>query len=378
MVTAMIVSPLNRKLAARPPGDEGPGVRDRHGRGRRRGDVRDVPVELRLAAARRSAPTTSGSGSPTCSPSLKRAPLRVAADIRRHPRRVGHRDARGRQRHARRSTAGRAGDRPARLDPRRSAAAGQRPLPAARTLDRAGPARRGARQRGLRHRARARSPGDTRRGGHQRPAAPPDHRRRGAVARVRLQHPARRAGARRPALRHLLDGSARRWRPPSTWKAASTTSRWRWRPAPPSDEAIAQLDRLLEPYGGLGAIPRALQLSHWTVENELAQLQSFGFMLPLIFLMVAAFILNVALTRALALQRPQIAALKALGYANAALGWHYLKWALRHRRRRGRRSASPRGGWLGQHDHRALQPVLPVSRAAVPAVRWASCSARRL
>ena len=51
-----------------------------------------------------------------------------------------------------------------------------------------------------------------------------------------------------------------------------------------TDDVIAQVDRLLEPYGGLGAIPRALQLSHWTVENELAQLQSFGFLLPLIFL----------------------------------------------------------------------------------------------
>ena len=99
-------------------------------------------------------------------------------------------------------------------------------------------------------------------------------------------------------------------------------------PGVPPDEAIARLDRILEPYGGLGAIPRALQLSHWTVENELAQLQSFGFLLPLIFLMVAAFILNVALTRALALQRAQIAALKALGYANTALGWHYMKLAL--------------------------------------------------
>ena len=51
-------------------------------------------------------------------------------------------------------------------------------------------------------------------------------------------------------------------------------------------------------------------------------------MLPLIFLGVAAFILNVALTRALALQRPQIAALKALGYSNRELAWHYIKWAL--------------------------------------------------
>jgi putative ABC transport system permease protein len=94
------------------------------------------------------------------------------------------------------------------------------------------------------------------------------------------------------------------------------------------DEAILQLDQILEPYGGRGAIPRALQLSHWTLENELSQLQSFGFILPLIFLSVAAFILNVALSRALTLQRPQIAALKALGYGNAAIGWHYMKWAL--------------------------------------------------
>ena len=94
------------------------------------------------------------------------------------------------------------------------------------------------------------------------------------------------------------------------------------------DEVIARIDRILEPYGGLGAIPRALQLSHWTVQNELSQLQTFGFMLPLIFMLVAAFILNVALTRALALQRPQIASLKALGYDNRSIGWHYLKWAL--------------------------------------------------
>jgi len=99
-------------------------------------------------------------------------------------------------------------------------------------------------------------------------------------------------------------------------------------PGASTDEVIARVDRVLEPYGGLGAIPRALQLSHWTVQNELAQLQTFGFMLPMVFMIVAAFILNVALTRALALQRPQIAALKALGYGNRAIGWHYLKWAL--------------------------------------------------
>lgn len=94
------------------------------------------------------------------------------------------------------------------------------------------------------------------------------------------------------------------------------------------DEAIAQLDRLLEPWGGLGAIPRSLQPSAWTLDNELTQLRTFGVVTPLIFLSVAAFILNVALTRALALQRPQIAGLKALGYSNGELAWHYIKWAL--------------------------------------------------
>jgi putative ABC transport system permease protein len=93
-------------------------------------------------------------------------------------------------------------------------------------------------------------------------------------------------------------------------------------------DAIANLDRLIEPYGGRGAIPRSLQISEWTLDNELRQLQTFGFLIPLIFLGVAAFILNVALARALALQRQQIAALKALGYANAQLAWHYIKWGL--------------------------------------------------
>jgi putative ABC transport system permease protein len=93
-------------------------------------------------------------------------------------------------------------------------------------------------------------------------------------------------------------------------------------------EVVDRVDDLIEPYGGLGAIPRSQQLSAWTLENELTQLQTFGFITPLIFLGVAAFILNVALTRALSLQRPQIAALKALGYTNAELAWHYIKWGL--------------------------------------------------
>jgi putative ABC transport system permease protein len=95
-----------------------------------------------------------------------------------------------------------------------------------------------------------------------------------------------------------------------------------------TSEAIAGIDRLLAPYGGRGAIPRSLQISDWTLSSELSQLQTFGFLVPCLFLGVAAFVLNVALTRALALQRQQIAALKALGYSNRRIAWHYVKWGL--------------------------------------------------
>lgn len=95
-----------------------------------------------------------------------------------------------------------------------------------------------------------------------------------------------------------------------------------------SQEVIARLDRLLAQYGGVGAIPRALQPSNWALDSELQQLQNFGLLIPLIFLGVAAFLLNVALTRALAIQRPQVATLKAIGYTNAEIAWHYVEWAL--------------------------------------------------
>ncbi len=91
---------------------------------------------------------------------------------------------------------------------------------------------------------------------------------------------------------------------------------------------IDALDRLLQPYGGLGAIPRALQVSSWTIANELRQLRSFALAIPIVFLGVAAFLLNVVLTRIVSVQREQIAALKALGYANRQIGWHFAKWGV--------------------------------------------------
>jgi putative ABC transport system permease protein len=93
-------------------------------------------------------------------------------------------------------------------------------------------------------------------------------------------------------------------------------------------EVIAAVDRVLTRYGSLGAIGRSTQLSHWFIENELTQLETMGFIIPAIFLGVSAFLLNIVLTRLIAVQREQIAALKALGYTNGEIAMHYVAWAL--------------------------------------------------
>jgi putative ABC transport system permease protein len=98
----------------------------------------------------------------------------------------------------------------------------------------------------------------------------------------------------------------------------------RLEPGAAAAAAIAELDRILEPYGGLGAVDRSRQFSDYALSGELEQLRSFATSTPLIFLAVSAFLLNVVLSRLVQLQRSQIATLKAVGYADAEIGLHYL------------------------------------------------------
>lgn len=93
-------------------------------------------------------------------------------------------------------------------------------------------------------------------------------------------------------------------------------------------DILRRVDDLIEPYGGLGSYDRSDQTSHQYITNELTQLQTMGTMVPTIFLSVAAFLLNVVLSRLISTQREQIAALKALGYTGWELGWHYVKLVL--------------------------------------------------
>src|SRR5512141_1618869 len=91
---------------------------------------------------------------------------------------------------------------------------------------------------------------------------------------------------------------------------------------------IDALDRLLEPYGGMNAYGRDEQVSNRILDQELGQLKAIASVLPTIFLAVAAFLLNAVLSRQIATQREQIAALKALGYGNASVAGHYIEQVL--------------------------------------------------
>lgn len=88
---------------------------------------------------------------------------------------------------------------------------------------------------------------------------------------------------------------------------------------------LAGIDRLLERYGGLRAIARADQLSNWFVMNEIGQLRTMSTVMPSIFLLVAAFLTYMVLTRLIATERSEIGLLKAFGYTRWEISWHYMK-----------------------------------------------------
>ena len=90
------------------------------------------------------------------------------------------------------------------------------------------------------------------------------------------------------------------------------------------DGALAGIDHVLARYGGRHAVPRSKQLSNYALSNELSILRTLALIIPAIFLAVAAFLVNVVVSRLVFLERTQIAVLKALGFADRRIARHYL------------------------------------------------------
>ncbi|WP_323034681.1 ABC transporter permease [Pararhodobacter sp.] len=91
---------------------------------------------------------------------------------------------------------------------------------------------------------------------------------------------------------------------------------------------IDAVDRVLDPYGGTGAYERDRQTSHAFLDGEMTQLSVLANFLPPIFMIVAAFLVNMVLGRLIKMERTQIGLLKAVGYGTVDIAWHYLKLAL--------------------------------------------------
>lgn len=93
-------------------------------------------------------------------------------------------------------------------------------------------------------------------------------------------------------------------------------------------QLIRELDTILARFGGMSAYGREDQTSDAFITQELDQLKTIAFVIPPIFLGVAAFLIHMVLSRLIETERESIGLLKAFGYTDFEIGWHYLKFAL--------------------------------------------------
>ena len=100
--------------------------------------------------------------------------------------------------------------------------------------------------------------------------------------------------------------------------------------APGTDEKNikGQIEAILEPYGNIGGYPRKDQSSHALLQAKLDGVKLVARSLPFMFFLIAAGIQFVILTRLIRSQRLPIGVMKALGYNNRQIMWHYTCYGL--------------------------------------------------
>lgn len=94
------------------------------------------------------------------------------------------------------------------------------------------------------------------------------------------------------------------------------------------EPVLRAIDQRLHPYGVFAVTPRSQQGSNLNLTAELGGLATMAAVMPLIFLSVAALVLNVLMTRLAAQQRVVVGTLKALGYDDRRIFWHFIQVAL--------------------------------------------------
>lgn len=94
------------------------------------------------------------------------------------------------------------------------------------------------------------------------------------------------------------------------------------------DDVIDLIEQKLDKYGVKKIIKLEDQLSNDVLEQELDGIKMMSNILPVMFLIVAAIIISIMLSRIVNNDRMAIGVLKALGYGNRSVLSHYIKYAL--------------------------------------------------
>lgn len=91
---------------------------------------------------------------------------------------------------------------------------------------------------------------------------------------------------------------------------------------------IDRVDALLDPYGGQGAYERKDQISNRFLTEEISGLKATTVAVPPIFMGVAAFLLYIVISRLVQAEREQIGLIKAFGYTDFEVSFHYFKMVM--------------------------------------------------
>jgi putative ABC transport system permease protein len=93
-------------------------------------------------------------------------------------------------------------------------------------------------------------------------------------------------------------------------------------------EVVAAVDRALAPYGGRPAAGRADQTSHKFQQERIDRLAIIAWVIPPVFLLVAAGLVQMVLSRLVEAEREHVGLLKAFGYGDLEASSIYLKMSL--------------------------------------------------
>ena len=93
-------------------------------------------------------------------------------------------------------------------------------------------------------------------------------------------------------------------------------------------QILDEAEYRLSEFGVMATTPRKDQMSNTFISAEIDGLRVFSTILPVIFLAAAALVLNILISRLVDQQRTIIGTLKAIGYSDIAIFWHYIQFGL--------------------------------------------------